>query len=130
MLAEVESDHELKVKSEEETEEEEGQESAALAVPESAAVAIVTRKPQNEVEETIQEDADVAFVSIDDAEVILKERADLPCNHKVQVVLLPFNRDLGGVKLAFKGINLDDPTFQNELIHIDLNTTAEELQSD
>ena len=69
------------------------------------------------------------FVSIDDAEIIVKERTDLPCNHKVQVVLLPFKRDLGGVKLAFKAINLADPTFQNELIHIDLNLSAEKLQS-
>ena len=69
------------------------------------------------------------FVSIEDAEIILKERTDLPCNHKVQVVLLPFKRDLGGVKLAFKAINLADPTFQNELIYIDLNLSAEKLLS-
>ena len=49
---------------------------------------------------------------IDQAEVILGEgKHDGNIKHKIQVVLLPFERDLGGVKLGFKGINLDDATF-------------------
>ena len=32
--------------------------------------------------------------------------------YKIQVALLPFERgNLGGVKLAFKGVNLNDATF-------------------
>ena len=48
---------------------------------------------------------------MDEAELILCEEAVVPGNYKIQVVLLPFRRDLGGVKLGFKGIKLDEPTF-------------------
>ena len=46
------------------------------------------------------------------------------------MVLLPFSRDEGGVKIGFKAIRRECPNFQNELVHINLDINAEELRND
>ena len=72
----------------------------------------------------------VPFQQIDSNEIIIKRLKLKTGPVKVQVVSLPFNRDQGGVKLGFKGINLNKPNFQNEFIYMDLELSNEELQSD
>lgn len=107
----------------------EGQESSANVSNEP--VAVQSKTVKRKVIEQVEVVIDVPFLSIDDAEVVITDRYDLETqNYKVQAVLLPFERDLGGVKIAFKGINLDEPTFQNELIHIDLDQSEEALLAD
>lgn len=70
----------------------------------------------------------VPFEIIEDNETMIKPLAIIKPAIKVQMVQLPFPREQGGLKLGFKAIRLMNPSFQNELIHIDLKLSPSDIE--
>lgn len=70
----------------------------------------------------------VPFEKIEENETVIKPFVIIKPAIKVQIVQLPFPREQGGIKLGFKAIRLVNPSFQNELIHIDLKLSPSDIE--